>query len=108
MDKMRQLYAIKNDKPQSLSVFIIYLVPKDTMIATPVRVVQRDRRSVINISNGAIYILGTQAFFDPCDAIELMVHDRKQQIEQLENSLAEIEEFRQRVIRSKEETKNAK
>ena len=108
MAKVAELYTIKNDRPKSLDVFIVYLVPKDTMIATPIRVVQRDRKSVINIANGAIFTLGTQAFFDPCDAIELMVHARKKQIKQLEESLVEIEEFRQRVIRSKEESKNAK
>jgi hypothetical protein len=106
--KIRQLYAIKNDAPTSLAVFIVYLVPKDTMIATPIRVVQRDRKSVISINNGAIFTMGTQAFYDPLDAVELMVHARQQQIQQAEDSLAEIEEFRQRIIKAKEAEKHAK
>ena len=108
MAKVREIYAIKNDRPTSLTVFVAYLVPKDTMVATPIRVVQRDRNSVINISNGGILTIGTQVFFDPIDAIELMAHARKQQIKELEESLAEIEDFRQRVIAAKQKEKDAR
>lgn len=108
MAKVREIYSIKNDKPTSLTVFIVYLVPKDTMVATPIRVVKRDSKSVISLANGAIFTIGTQVWYDPLDAIELMVHARQQQIKQAEESLVAIEEFRQRVIAAKEEAKNAK
>lgn len=83
MTKPRELYCIKNDHPERLTVFIGYKVDKDKLTFSTVKAVQRDKFTMINLSNGELLTIGSVFYFDPTDVITQLLQLHQHEIDKL-------------------------
>jgi predicted P-loop ATPase/GTPase len=104
--KVRELYTVKNDVPETLAVFVAFIVNPANTTYSSTKVVLTSSKTALNLINGEQYRLGVDAFLDPEDALQFLRKVNVREMGFREGKIALIDAALEKLKAVKQEEKN--